>query len=61
LTPADPAGALLRQRVAASGLTPYALDLTRPEFAIPVVQVVCPGLRIAAPLAQQDRAPGPLF
>jgi ribosomal protein S12 methylthiotransferase accessory factor YcaO len=63
LTTADPAGALLwlRQRLAACGLTPYAPDLTRPEFAIPVVRVVCPGLRIAAPLAQQDRAPAPLF
>jgi ribosomal protein S12 methylthiotransferase accessory factor len=47
----------LRDRLEASGLTPYAQNLTRPEFEIPVVRVVCPGLRIAAALAGEDRSP----
>jgi ribosomal protein S12 methylthiotransferase accessory factor len=53
----------LRDRLAANGLTPYVQDLTRPEFGVPVVRVVCPGLRIASALAFGDQASDgvPLF
>ncbi len=53
----------LRDRLGACGLTPYSQNLTRPEFEIPVVRAVCPGLRIAAALAREDRSPRgvPLF
>ena len=36
--------AALRQRLAAIGEAPCALDLTRALFAVPVVRVLCPGL-----------------
>jgi ribosomal protein S12 methylthiotransferase accessory factor len=48
---------LLRQRLGARGLAPCVLNLTCPEFEIPVVRAVCPGLRIAAALAREDRCP----
>nr|WP_294513686.1 YcaO-like family protein [uncultured Rhodopila sp.] len=59
LTAGDASEALrrLRDRLEASGLTPYAQNLGRPEFDIPVIRVVCPGLRIAAALAREDRSP----
>ena len=47
----------LRDRLEACGLTPYAQNLTRQEFEIPVVRAVCPGLHIAAALAGEDRSP----
>jgi ribosomal protein S12 methylthiotransferase accessory factor len=65
LPTADASEALLRlrDRLGACGLKPYAQDLTRPEFDIPVVRAVCPGLRVAAALALDDRSPNgvPLF
>ncbi len=39
------------------GLAAYSIDLTRPELGIPVVRVVCPGLRHYGPRF----APGRLF
>jgi ribosomal protein S12 methylthiotransferase accessory factor len=55
----DPSEALLRlrDRLEACGLTPCAQNLTRPEFEIPMVRVVCPGLRFAPALAREDRSP----
>jgi bacteriocin biosynthesis cyclodehydratase domain-containing protein len=35
--------------IADAGLEPYAVDLTRPEFGIPVTRVIVPGLRHYAP------------
>jgi ribosomal protein S12 methylthiotransferase accessory factor len=48
LAATDPLTALgeARKRLAAIGLAPCALNLTRAEFGIPVVRVVCPGLEI---------------
>jgi ribosomal protein S12 methylthiotransferase accessory factor YcaO len=45
----------LRKRLNAIGLAPYALDLTRSAFGIPVVRVICPGLEEAGMTAP----PGP--
>jgi ribosomal protein S12 methylthiotransferase accessory factor len=36
--------AALRQRLAAAGLAPCALNLSRAAFGVPVTRVVCPGL-----------------
>jgi ribosomal protein S12 methylthiotransferase accessory factor len=36
----------VRQRLAAIGLAPCALNLTRAAFGIPVVRVICPGLEL---------------
>jgi ribosomal protein S12 methylthiotransferase accessory factor len=46
--PDDPASGLrhVLDRLEARGITAYALDLTRPEFAIPVVRVLAPGLQL---------------
>jgi len=43
---ADPGDAVsaLVDRLAAQGLVPVAVDLTRPFLAIPVIRVICPGL-----------------
>jgi len=42
--------ARLGERVAAyTGIRPLAVDLTRPDFAIPVVKVLCPGMRVYMP------------
>jgi ribosomal protein S12 methylthiotransferase accessory factor len=43
--------------IADAGLEPYAVDLTRPEFGIPVMRVIVPGLRHYAPRF----APGRLY
>jgi len=67
--PSDELAALL-DRLAAHGLHPLALDLTRPAFAVPVMRVLCPGLeaepcrlagaRLAAARAAADtRLPPP--
>ncbi len=47
LPAAHPVAALgaVRARLAAVGLAPCAMDLTRDAFAIPVVRVICPGLQ----------------
>jgi ribosomal protein S12 methylthiotransferase accessory factor len=44
----DPAGQIrwLAMRLAAQGIEPFVIDLTRPAFAIPVVRVIAPGLQI---------------
>lgn len=56
LPPADLPGedphvllAMLRRRLADAGLATYALDLTRPEYGVPVVRVLCPGLEPGRP------------
>ena len=36
--------AVLRDALVAAGVAAYALDLTRAEYGVPVVRVVCPGL-----------------
>ncbi len=38
--------ALLVDRLARAGITPYAVDLTRADLAIPVVRVMAPGLQL---------------
>lgn len=53
-------GALL-DRLGAHGLQPLALDLTRPEFGVPVIRVLCPGLeaepcRLSGPRLAATRA-----
>ena len=66
---AEEAAALgtLLDRLGAHGLRPLALDLTRPEFGVPVIRVLCPGLeaepcrlvgqRLAATRATADTLP----
>lgn len=53
-------GALL-DRLGAHGLRPLVLDLSRPEFGVPVIRVLCPGLeaepcRLAGPRLAEARA-----
>ena len=40
----DPMAAIL-ERLAAHGIVAYSLDLTRPQFGVPVVRVLAPGLQ----------------
>ena len=66
---AHPIAALgaVRARLTAAGLAPFAVDLTRDSFAVPVVRVVCPGLqpdpsapptpRLLDAIASNGRAP----
>ena len=35
----------ITRRLAEHGITPYALDLTRPRFEVPVIRVIAPGLQ----------------
>lgn len=45
---ADPSSVLRRivQRLTASGIESYAIDLTRPELGIPVIRILAPGLQL---------------
>jgi YcaO-like protein with predicted kinase domain len=45
-------GEIVRRIQAVTGVAPMAVDLTRPDFGIPVVFVVAPGLRLQPPTRQ---------
>ena len=42
--PGDPLTAIV-QKLAASGIAAYSIDLTRPQFNVPVIRVLAPGLQ----------------
>ncbi len=55
--PADPAAALrcIAERLTEHGITTFLLDLTRPDFDVPVVRVIAPGLQLEPSQIVSDR------